>query len=141
MGDPAAAGAEPSACCWTWPRRDGVRGGVLFFGMSDPVVIQMMMMMMWKTIEREPTRSWRTTQEFVVVWGEFGSLRVSRSVGAWIADVTTRRWRPRWIEFVDNVGSLIRLQTRQVRGIHDSTPRQRARFRAASRALEQEDEA
>ncbi|MGQ0646535.1 MAG: hypothetical protein ACT4P7_03130 [Gemmatimonadaceae bacterium] len=98
-----------------------------------------MMMMMWKTIEREPTRSWRSTQEFVVVWGDFGSLRVSRAVGAWIADVTGRRLRPRWIEFVDTVGWLIRLQTRQIVGLYDSTPRQRARQRQHFQALDDEE--
>lgn len=100
-------------------------------------VIQMMMMM-WKTIEREPTLSWQTTQEFVVVWGEFGTLRVSRAVGSWIADMTGRRLRPRWIEFVDNAGSLIRLQTTEIQGLYDSTPRQRARQRAHNSALDQE---
>ena len=95
-------------------------------------------MMMWKMIEREPTRSWQTTQEFVVVWGEFGSLRVSRAVGSWIADMTGRRLRPRWIEFVDNVGSLIRLQTTEIQGIYDSTPRVRARQREHNNALDQE---
>lgn len=98
------------------------------------------MMMMWRTIEREPTRAWRASAEFVVVWGEFGTLRVSREVGAWIADVTGRRLRPRWIEFVDSVGSLIRLQTVEIQGLYDSTPRQRARQRAHLAALEIEDE-
>jgi hypothetical protein len=97
-----------------------------------------MLMRLWKTIEREPTRSWRTTGEFVVVWGDFGSLRVSRSVGAWIADMTGRRVRPRWLEFVDSVGSLIRLQTTQILGIYDSTPRQRLRQREHLDMLEGE---
>lgn len=89
-----------------------------------------MLTRVFRTIEREPTRSWRSTGEFVVVWGDFGTLRVSRAVGGWIADMTARRLRPRWLEFVDSMGSLIRLQTGQITGMHDSTPRQRARERA-----------
>ena len=73
-----------------------------------------------------------------MVWGDFGSLRVSRSVGAWIADMTGRRLRPRWLEFVDNAGSLIRLQPNQIQGIHDSTPRQRALQRAHFKSMDEE---
>jgi hypothetical protein len=89
-------------------------------------------------MQREPTRAWRVTGEFVVVWGEFGSLRVSRAVGAWIADMTGRRVRPAWLEFVDVVGSLIRVRTGDVHGLYDSTPRQRARMKAHNESLEYE---
>jgi hypothetical protein len=93
---------------------------------------------MWSIVKREPTRQWRATGEFVIVWGEFGAVRVSRTVGAWIADQTSKRWPPRWLEFVDLAGSLIRLQPREVDGMHDSSPRVRARMKAHRDAMEAE---
>jgi hypothetical protein len=96
-------------------------------------------MMMWRVIEREPTRSWRISDEWVVVRGDFGWFRVSRAVGAWIADVTSRRARPRWIEFIDITGALIRIRTRDVRELYDSSSRVRARGRAHDKALEEEE--
>ena len=119
------------------PSRKVAAGRCAFQGRNRERVVNPMM---WKVIEREPTRSWRISDEWVVVWGDFGSFRVSRAVGSWIADVTSRRTRPRWIEFVDIVGSLIRMRTRDVRGLYDSSTRVRARSRAHDRALEQEGE-
>lgn len=113
------------------PSRGFATGRLAF---RELLVIQMM----WRTIEREPTRSWQTQEEFVVVWGEFGMLRVSRAVGSWIADMTVRRMRPRWIEFVDHSGALIRVRTSEVQEIYDSTPRSRAREREHSSALDKE---
>lgn len=98
-----------------------------------------MMMTLFKRIEREPTRAWSASDEFVIVFGEFGSVRVSRAVGAWIAERTARRVQPRWLEFVDMVGRLIRVQTRHVHGLVDSTPRQRERMRLHDKAMEAED--
>lgn len=74
-----------------------------------------------------------------MIWGDFGTLRVSREVGGWIADMTARRLRPRWLEFVDSMGSLIRLQTGQIAGMYDSTPRVRARERAWVQMIASED--
>lgn len=113
-------------------------GRLLFPATGTDVVMTMMTFL--KRVAREPTRSWSADEEFVVVFGEFGSVRVSRAVGAWIAERTARRLQPRWLEFVDAAGRLIRVQTKQVQGVVDSTPRQRERIRALNKALEEEDE-
>ncbi len=99
-----------------------------------------MLMTLFKRVEREPTRAWTATGEFVIVFGEFGSVRVSREVGAWIAERTARRLASRWLEFVDMAGRLVRVQTRHVHGVLDSTPRQRERLRAHEKALDDEGE-
>lgn len=94
--------------------------------------------MIWTTLVREPTGIWQTTDEFVVVWGEFGVVHVSREVGAFIADVTAWRILPTWVEFVDAAGALVRLRTRSIEGVWDSTPEVRARARVRGALLEEE---
>ncbi|HET9274438.1 MAG TPA: hypothetical protein VFN96_00060 [Gemmatimonadales bacterium] len=49
--------------------------------------------------------------------------------------------RPCWIRFVDNTGSAVRVRTRDVDYLEQSTPEQRAQSRAFSRAVKSEQKA
>lgn len=71
--------------------------------------------------------------EFFVVAGEFGRVFVTREVAMQLRATFTRLRVPRWLEFVDHVGSLVRVRSRLVNVIVESTPEQRA----ADRRIEQ----
>jgi hypothetical protein len=88
---------------------------------------------------REPSQLWEANQEHVVVWGEFGCVRVSRAVGDWIHRQTRRTFKPVWLQFIDVHGALVTLRTRDVEGIRDTSVMVRWRVRAMEKLLEKED--
>lgn len=80
--------------------------------------------------------------DFYVVAGEFGSACVTPDVAARIEVVLDRWWVPKWIVFRDRSGSRIRVRSRQIRSIGESTVAQRAadrRFEQARQREEKED--
>ncbi|MFN8583190.1 MAG: hypothetical protein U0163_19710 [Gemmatimonadaceae bacterium] len=93
--------------------------------------------------ERNETESSRRKRdasvEFVIVYGECGYYRVSRRTAARIAAQLDKRLRPRWITFEDICNALVRVRTRDVQGLYDSSPAIRDRARRMARALEKEE--
>ncbi len=71
--------------------------------------------------------------EFFVVAGEFGRVLVTREVALRLRASFKRFLVPTWLEFQDHVGSFVRVRSRHVMVIVESTPAQRA----ADRRLEQ----
>ena len=76
--------------------------------------------------------------DFHVVSGPFGALCVTAETAREIARQLERRLLPRWIVFHDRAGSLVRLRTRDVRAICESTAAQRAYDRRMHRTRERE---
>jgi hypothetical protein len=72
--------------------------------------------------------------DFFVVAGEFGVACVSIDTAAQIEAVLDRKHVPRWIVFDDRAGSRIRVRTRHIRSIAESTADQRAEDRRLERA-------
>lgn len=96
-----------------------------------------MILFNWKA--QEPSGCWKTDSELVVVWGEFGVLMVSRTVGTWIYRMCTRRvLRPRWLQFIDQAGSMVLLRTQEVGGMRDTSPDIRERRRNLEQLLDNE---
>jgi hypothetical protein len=83
----------------------------------------------------------RQAGEYVVIAGEFGRYFLSRREGARVADVVTRWWTPRWLEFEDLSGSIVRVRSRDVNDIFDMGPEIRRAMRAFGRAHEREERA
>lgn len=74
---------------------------------------------------------------------ELATIRVRESVARTLM-AQMKRWRsPEWITVLDLDGSRIMLRAREVRYIAESTPRQRAAYRAwvRERAAEEEEDA
>jgi hypothetical protein len=88
--------------------------------------------------EEEPERQ---AGEYVVVGGCFGTYMMSRSEGARIADLLARWWTPRWVEFEDTSGSIVRVRSRDINEMYDLAPGIRHAMRVIRRALEREDDA
>ena len=82
-----------------------------------------------------------TYGDFYVVAGEFGRVGVTHAVARRIQAVLDRWIVPTWIEFPDRVGSIIRVRTRGIRSIVESTTEQRAADRQLDRAREEEEKA
>ncbi len=78
--------------------------------------------------------------DFYVVAGEFGSACVTSDVAARIEAVLDRWLVPKWIAFRDRSGSRIRVRTRQIRSIGESTAAQRASDRRIDRARQREEQ-
>ena len=78
--------------------------------------------------------------DFYVVAGEFGAACVTRETARYVESVLDRWWVPTWIEFRDRVGSRIRVRTRLIRSIGESTAAQRAADRRLDRARQSEEE-
>jgi hypothetical protein len=78
--------------------------------------------------------------DFYVVAGEFGAACVTRDTARRVEAVLDRRWVPTWVEFTDRVGSRIRVRTRCIRSIGESTAAQRAADRRLDRARQREEE-
>lgn len=78
--------------------------------------------------------------DFFVVSGEFGAVCVTRETAVEIERQLDRRWRPAWITFRDRVGSRLRVRTRGIRAICESTEAQRAGDRQLDRARRREEE-
>ncbi|MFN2564620.1 MAG: hypothetical protein ABR499_06350 [Gemmatimonadaceae bacterium] len=79
--------------------------------------------------------------DFYVVAGVFGSACVTRETAEYIEAVLGRWWLPTWIEFRDRAGSHIRVRTRSIRSIVESTAAQRAADRRLDRARRLEEKA
>ncbi|HWK88661.1 MAG TPA: hypothetical protein VNP72_01650 [Longimicrobium sp.] len=69
----------------------------------------------------------------------FGTWYVSGQTAARIGRVLERRWRPRFVKFVDLAGSRAWLRTDAIEGIAESTERQRAASRDFSHLRTKED--
>ena len=82
-----------------------------------------------------------TYGDFYVVAGEFGRVGVTHAVARRIQAVLDRWIVPTWIEFPDRVGSIIRVRTRGIHSIVESTTEQRAADRQLDRAREEEEKA
>ncbi len=76
--------------------------------------------------------------DYWVVYGEFGSYRVSNATACEIVRALGRVWRPTWLCFSDLFGSRVRVRTRAVRGVYERSARQRKRHREHERLLERE---
>jgi hypothetical protein len=80
--------------------------------------------------------------DFFVVAGEFGAACVTSETAARIEAVLDQKRVPKWIVFDDRAGSRLRVRTRHIRSIGESTAAQRAadrRFERARQREEQED--
>ena len=77
--------------------------------------------------------------DFYVVAGEFGRIAVTHEVARRISAVLDRWIAPRWIEFPDRVGSIVRVRTRHIRSLIESTSGQRAADRQLDRARDEEE--
>lgn len=79
--------------------------------------------------------------DFYVVAGEFGRVSVTHAVAHRIQAVLDRWIVPTWIVFPDRVGSIVRVRTRHIRALVESTVEQRAADRRLDRAREEEEKA
>jgi hypothetical protein len=79
--------------------------------------------------------------DFYVVAGEFGRIGVTHTVAHCIQAVLDRWIVPTWIVFPDRVGSLVRVRTRHIRSLIESTTEQRAADRQLDRARDEEEKA
>jgi hypothetical protein len=87
---------------------------------------------------REPDRQ---AGEYVVIGGAFGTYLLCRMEGARVADLLARWWPPRWIEFEDNSGSIVRLRSREIKEMYDLAPGIRHTMRVIGWAHERENDA
>ena len=79
--------------------------------------------------------------DFVVVSGAFGCAYVTPGEARRIERALDRARPPKWVAFRDRVGSRIRVRTREIRALAESTAAQRAGDRRLDRARQREDEA
>ncbi len=79
--------------------------------------------------------------DFYVVSGEFGIVGVSHAIACRIQAVLDRWIVPKWIAFPDRVGSTVRIRTRGIRSIVESTAGQRAADRRLDQARHEEEKA
>ena len=81
-----------------------------------------------------------TYGDFVVISGAFGRVSISHEVAHRIVTVLNRWFVPAWIEFPDRVGSLVRVRSRDIRVLVESTVAQRAADRRLDRARNEEED-
>ncbi len=79
--------------------------------------------------------------DFWVVSGDFGSVCVNDETARDIERRLDRRFPPTWLTFRDRVGSRVRVRSRQVRAMVESTAEQRAGDRRIERARRREEQA
>ena len=77
--------------------------------------------------------------DFYVVAGEFGAVCVTREVAEYVERILGCLWVPAWVEFRDRVGSRVRVRTRHIRSICESTAAHRAADRRLERARQHEE--
>lgn len=82
-----------------------------------------------------------TFGDFYVVRAQYGCFYVHSEVARRIEHTLERRLAPRWITFVDLVGSRIRLRTATVHGVYECTAAQRAAERKLDRERRLEEKA
>lgn len=85
-----------------------------------------------------PNSAPQTDAAFWVIFGEFGSFRISRATAHHLMRSLDRVWQAKWLCFTDLFGSRVRVRARHVRGVLECTKPQRVRERALDRALERE---
>jgi hypothetical protein len=76
--------------------------------------------------------------DYFVVVGEFCTWYVSTPMARFIEECLDARKPPKWVKFVDLIGSRIRLRTRQIEFIAQCTAEQREVERAFFRAIRRE---
>lgn len=79
--------------------------------------------------------------DFFVIETLYGSWLVSTEMAYAVDAVLARRRLPEWVTFVDLSGARVRLRSRAVIALTQSTADQRAERRALVRALEEEEAA
>ena len=89
-------------------------------------------------IEEEPAED--SAGDFFVVAGEFGAVCVDRETAARVEAVLDRWLVPTWVVIGDRSGSRLRIRTRQIRSIVESTAAQRAADRRFDRARQREED-
>jgi hypothetical protein len=78
--------------------------------------------------------------DFYVVAGEFGAACVTRETARWVEAVLDAWLVPRWVVFRDRAGSRLRVRTRHIRSIGESTAAQRAEDRRIDKARQREEQ-
>jgi hypothetical protein len=76
--------------------------------------------------------------DYFVVVTRYDSYYVTLETAGKLGRELDRRWRPRWLKFVDRHGARAWVRTRSVESIHESTEEQRAGDRTFTRALRRE---
>ncbi len=79
--------------------------------------------------------------DFFVLYGEFGTFFITRDTASRIDALLDGSAVPRWLVFTDLSGSRIRVLSRHVTGLYESTSAQRAAEREFHRARKLEDKA
>ena len=79
--------------------------------------------------------------DFYVISGEFGSTCVTQETARYVERCLDECPMPAWIAFRDRAGSRIRVQSRLIRCIAESTAEQRAADRRLDRARRLEEKA
>lgn len=82
-----------------------------------------------------------TFGDFWIVTGQFGRFHISAAVAATIECALDRRWPPRWLTLDDLVGSRVRVRTRRIEMLFESTVAQRSYERDLERARRLEESA
>src|SRR5882672_2208356 len=77
--------------------------------------------------------------DYYVVAGEFGHVCITSATARRIQAALDRWIVPAWIVFPDRVGSLVRVRTRHIRSLVESTAEQRAADRRLDRARQEEE--
>ena len=88
--------------------------------------------------EPEPEALPQVAGDYFIVSGDSGTWLVSTVMARHIESVLDARPRSRWVTFVDLAGSRVRLRSRQIDFVCQSTMEQRAMDRQFSRALSRE---
>ena len=78
---------------------------------------------------------------YFVVNARCDTFYVSPETAARLGRALDRRWRPRWLKFVDVTGARVWLHAAQVESISESTETQRSNDRAFHHARRKEDAA
>lgn len=78
--------------------------------------------------------------DYFVVAGEFGVVSITSETAATIEAMLDRQCVPVWIVFDDRAGSRLRIRTRHIRSIVESTAAQRAADRRYDRARQREEQ-
>ena len=76
--------------------------------------------------------------EYVTIIGESLSFELTRREGARVAEQLARWWTPRWLEFTDWHGNLVRVRSAHIDRVQDSSPATRQRERDFWRAKNHE---
>lgn len=82
-----------------------------------------------KEKQETPDEESRFGGDYFVVVSEWGTWYVSPETAARIGAALDRRWRPRWMKFVDLSGSRVWVRADHVESVYESTESQRSRDR------------